>query len=253
MNTNEMSSWDLYKLGYDEHYEYKRYEVAYAIYNKVIELFPDSNEANFAKQEITSLPRNTVPDYKEAAISIDEMRESKSFVSTKNQKHTANHENGRVGVMYGESNWAKGLRTAVWISFVSNIIASFVLAYQAGGMFADWGQDIHWGFFFIVLIVSLLSTFLVTAVIMVFLDMADDISVTRQTNYEMLRLLQQGGGASSVSTGHESASKPTLSSVAAKTSPVAGDFWHCSGCGDKNSSSARYCKGCGKEKTVKVR
>ena len=83
------------------------------------------------------------------------------------------------GSSQNESGWATGLRMVAWLNLFSGVISSFVAAWQVGAMFADWGQDMNWGLFFATLIAVLLATFLTTAVIMVFADIARDISITK--------------------------------------------------------------------------
>jgi len=144
-----------------------------------------------------------------------------------------------------ESNWVTGLRLIAWTNFITGIIGAFIMAWQFAQMFGDpggWGQEPQpsWGIFFITLIGMFIATFIITAIIMVFLDMARDISVTRQVNYNMLKTLQQSGD--------EIGSKPSLSSIVAKSSSTAGETWICSQCNEKNSSTSRACKGCGKYK-----
>jgi ribosomal protein L37E len=180
--------------------------------------------------------------------------------------------------MYEETGWVKGLRVVAWINLISGIISAFVTANQLSTMFVDWGQDRNWGIFFITLIAVCILTFITTAVIMVLLDMATDISITKQINFDMLKTLQKGDVTSSDTTsgsvktaksivcsscnktydtsynscphcGYRSKeSKPSLSSIAAKSSASFGGFWMCKECDEKNPSSSRICKGCGKYK-----
>ena len=79
-----------------------------------------------------------------------------------------------------ESVWVAGMRIAAWINLISGVIGGFVTAGQVGSMAADRGQDMDWVMFFIVLIAVLILTFLTTAVIMVFLDIARDVSATKR-------------------------------------------------------------------------
>jgi|GEM_PF-4813558 len=82
-----------------------------------------------------------------------------------------------------DSIWITGLRIAAWVNFVSGIIGGFITAREVGLFFGEvvrWDEParMHFGFFLITFIVILVLTFITTAVIMVFLDMARNIAVT---------------------------------------------------------------------------
>lgn len=79
-----------------------------------------------------------------------------------------------------ESTWISALRTAAWIFLVTGVIGGIIAAYQMAHFFE---RSVGWGppepnvtIGFLVFIVSAGSTFMVTAVIMVLLDMATHIS-----------------------------------------------------------------------------
>jgi len=93
--------------------------------------------------------------------------------------------------VYHESVWVNGLRIFAQINLVSGVIGGFVAANYVGAMFADWGQNMNWELFFVILVYCLFATFLTTAVIMVFLDMATDISITKQSNSDILKTLNK--------------------------------------------------------------
>ena len=173
--------------------------------------------------------------------------------------------------MYEETTWVKGLRVLAWIIAVVGVIGGFSTAWSAARTVTPWETEFSFSTFLLILVVSLVGTFLLTASIMVLLDIAADISITRQINYDMLRVLQQNKVASSAGTAKSiecsscnrtydtsynscphcgyrpSGIKPTLSSIAAKSSS-SDDYWRCSHCSDKNPLSARNCRGCGKDK-----
>jgi len=75
------------------------------------------------------------------------------------------------------SFWIKGMKILAWIIFVLGIIGGFVLAISAGR--AGWGS-FSFGAFLGVLLGSWLLSFLSVAGIMIFLDMARDMSKIKQ-------------------------------------------------------------------------
>ena len=50
-----MESSELYKIAYDVHYKEKNLEIAYALYNKILTDFPNSQEASYAKTQISNI------------------------------------------------------------------------------------------------------------------------------------------------------------------------------------------------------
>ncbi|MCL2203000.1 MAG: hypothetical protein FWB88_03560 [Defluviitaleaceae bacterium] len=79
-----------------------------------------------------------------------------------------------------ESMWVAGLRIAAYINLISGVIGGLSIAYLLGTMTAVWGENINGGIFFFTFIAILVLTVITTAVIMVFLDMAQDISTTKR-------------------------------------------------------------------------
>jgi len=180
--------------------------------------------------------------------------------------------------MQEESVWLKGLRFFAWINLIMGVIVGFVTANQLAETFAGFYQDKNWGIFFIALISIIIIIFIITAVIMVYLDMAADISATRLINYDMYTILikdeakPEGAPAETVKHAKSVAcgscnrpydssysscphcgyrpggGKPSLSSIAAKSTPASTDAWVCPHCDEKNPASSRMCKGCGKYK-----
>ena len=171
--------------------------------------------------------------------------------------------------MYEETIWVKGLRILTWILLGVGVIGGIRTAWTSARTVAAWTGETEFAFmtFLLILIVSLVGTFIIAASIMVFLDIAANVSASKQMNYEMLRIMQQGSVKASATSvkcvrceknyestynscphcGHRE-QKPTLTSVAAKSASTSGDFWRCSECDEKNSSTSRTCRGCGKYK-----
>jgi uncharacterized membrane protein YsdA (DUF1294 family)/ribosomal protein L40E len=149
--------------------------------------------------------------------------------------------------MHEETIWVKGLRALAYILLGTGTIGGFIGAWSTARTVDNWTGATEFAFltFLLMLVVSFVGTFILVASIMVFLDIATDVAASRQIHYEMLVLMQKGSGnvASSVPSGN----KPTLSSIAAKsTSP--NDYWMCKKCDEKNPSTSRACKGCGEYK-----
>jgi uncharacterized membrane protein len=169
--------------------------------------------------------------------------------------------------MYEETIWVKGLRILTWILLVGGVIGGIYSAWTTAETMHSLTDDIILAamMLFLVLIISLVGTFIIAASIMVFLDIAADVSTSKQMTYEMLRIMQHGNAATGVKCAHcdevyngtynscplcgDREQKPTLSSVAEKsTTTLTGDFWRCTQCDEKNPSTSRTCKGCGKYK-----
>jgi len=112
---------------------------------------------------------------------MDAERISNHFKSSKSEK------------LYKESGWVEILRILAWVICVVGIISGIYSAYQLASTMNTWtGQtDFAVGLFLVVLAVSLFGTFLLTAVIMVFLDIAADVSITKQSNLDILKILKQ--------------------------------------------------------------
>jgi len=90
-----------------------------------------------------------------------------------------------------ENIWARGLRMIAFVFCVVGTVGAFYAAYQTASTVNSWtGEtDVALLLFFIVLIPMIMGTFIVTAVIIVLLDMASDINETRQSNLAMLKIL----------------------------------------------------------------
>ena len=72
---------------------------------------------------------------------------------------------------YTPSGWVTLLRVVTWLFIVAGIIGSFVYAYEVRRYFTD-----NW---FITGIVGTILTLIIAAIIMVFLDLADDVRTIR--------------------------------------------------------------------------
>lgn len=171
--------------------------------------------------------------------------------------------------MYDETIWVRGLRILTWILLGVGVIGGISSAWSTARTVNTWTGETEFAFltFLLILAVSVVGTFILAASIMVFLDIAADVSASRQINSEMLRIMQQGSFAASPTSVkctrcnkvYESTcnscphcgsreQKPTLTSIAAKSTASTDSFWWCSHCGDKNPSNVRICKGCEKYK-----
>lgn len=58
MGGNTLNSSQLYKSAYDAHYQNNDYDKALELYRKVLEDFPESNESEYAKNQIVNLEKN---------------------------------------------------------------------------------------------------------------------------------------------------------------------------------------------------
>jgi hypothetical protein len=171
--------------------------------------------------------------------------------------------------MHEETLWVKGLRWITWMVLGVGVVGGFSRAWTAARTVNPWSGETEFAFFTFLLILafSLVGTFIVAATIMVFLDIAADVSASRQMNAEMLKLMEKrlvAASAAGVKCTHcnkeyditynscphcgNREQKPTLTSVAAKSFASPGDSWVCSGCEERNPSSSRTCKGCGNYK-----
>jgi len=93
--------------------------------------------------------------------------------------------------MYQESFWILALRKLAGVFCVVGIIAGIAVALRVATIVNAGGwPGLALIVFLLVLIMSVLSTFIVTLVIMIFLDMATDASVTAQSNLKILEELQ---------------------------------------------------------------
>jgi hypothetical protein len=88
---------------------------------------------------------------------------------------------------YEESNKIKALRTLATIVFIIGIIGSISTAWDV----SRTGNDMSVGLFLLIFVGGSFGTFLFTVITMVFLDMAADISITKQSNLDILKHLQK--------------------------------------------------------------
>jgi hypothetical protein len=172
--------------------------------------------------------------------------------------------------MYDETIWAKRLRVLAWIICAGGVIGGIRIAWTSAKAINTWGgqSSFAFGTFMVILIITLVGTFLLMAVIMVFLDIATDIAITKETNFEILKTLQQNtDGTKHIKCNscnqiydtsfnscphcgyRPSGDKPSLSSIAGKIPSAAANTWVCPQCSEKTPLSLRVCKGCGKHKT----
>lgn len=106
MGGMHMAAHDLYKKAYDAHYEDNDHDRAVEGYKKVIELYPDSAEAGFARKKLPELKIKKNKDRKTENIDIEV------------DKLTP------VGVQLTTSNTMPGYKVAKTIGFVSAESAS---------------------------------------------------------------------------------------------------------------------------------
>jgi len=138
---------------------------------------------------------------------------------------------------HDESGWIKGLRIIAWINFITGIIGAFVTAWQLAQMFGD---PLRWGIFFTALIGMFIATFIITAGIMVFLDMASDISATKRISYHMFNVLKQNG----CDVPSEIAEDINITT---ETSESKDGFYLCPHCGNEVEVEVRdFCQNCKK-------
>jgi len=130
----------------------------------------DEEVASFLTETIenNSFVFDSLVDQREKANPVDISQKRDYFAEKRSHK-----------VEREESGWVTSLRILAWINLILGVIGGFVIANQLGTMTAGWGKNTNWGIFFITLIAICLFTFLTSAVIMVFLDMARDISTTK--------------------------------------------------------------------------
>jgi len=199
MSGKRLTSVELYKLSYDAHYSSNRLDVAYALYNRVIEEFPNSTEARYAAQQIpniTSRNPGITPNVEEAntAIETGVVKRLVSSMSEEEKTYYTHVEDAKSAITsYTPSVWVNGLRILAWVLCATGIIGGIYGAYQSASTLNAWAGQTEFavGLFFIILIVSFVGTFLLTAVIMVFLDMAADISIAKQSNLDILKTLNK--------------------------------------------------------------
>jgi hypothetical protein len=87
----------------------------------------------------------------------------------------------------------------VWLFCIAGVIGAFYSTWQIANIARELIQiEVSAGFILIIFGSSLFGTLLVTAVIMVLLDIASDISITKQSNLDILKKLNQQGAASGV-------------------------------------------------------
>ena len=154
-----------------------------------------------------------------------------------------------------ESIWSKGLRIAAWINFGVGIGVGFATARNVGLAFGEparWGEPAQMSIFMflVTFIASVILTFLVTAVIMLFLDMARDISITNyhssvtsQNIAEIKQILARNHSNANVSkTPLAPFAAPTKSTEPKKT--VGEGEWQCSACDHINVTASGFCKKC---------
>jgi len=109
---------------------------------------------------------------------------------------TGTHAMGGAGTNPAdESVWIRGLSLFAWAFLVVGIISGIFSAWQLGNTFGvvDWhtGQtQMNGGIFFIVLIVSVSTTFLVTAVIMTYVDLCRNVAKNTKDTAEVKEILK---------------------------------------------------------------
>ena len=148
-----------------------------------------------------------------------------------------------------ESKWVAGMRIFAWIFLVAGIIGGIYSAVQLGRTFGEFNWQtgeiqMNFGVFFITFLLSATVTFLITAAIMIFLDMASDVSAIKQhiTTYKPP---QSSDTARPVAS--PGSPKPSLSQV---TGTPGFRSKKCTQCGNTDNRStdkftAQFCTECG--------
>ena len=90
------------------------------------------------------------------------------------QRHMA-----QITANRGESVWVAGMRIAAWVAFAAVIIGGLIFAFQIG----------HVGIGILVFLGSLVVAFLSVAMLMIFLDMAQNVSVMSKDISAILSVL----------------------------------------------------------------
>jgi len=73
----------IYKEAYDAHYKMKNHPVAYALYNELVNHYPDSEEAQYAATQINNIEANTVGGFDVNSISDIEKEQVQKILCDK--------------------------------------------------------------------------------------------------------------------------------------------------------------------------
>jgi len=125
-----------------------------------------------------------------------------------------------------DSTWMKGLQFFAGINFVTGIVGGGVFARQIGLLFGEARGQMNIPWFLIVLTASIISTFLVSAVIFVYVDIARQARIAAANTIELVQK-----------------NNSKQNSDAAASSP-----WKCRSCEGHNPPGAGVCTKCGRSK-----
>jgi hypothetical protein len=173
---------DLLNIAYELYTVRLENETALGLYKMIQNMFPATPEAEIAGEHINAIIKlapNASPNFTEANWIFDSVK------IPYNMKKSIVNEVSEHGIIQ-QSIWIQLLRVTAWINLFIGIIIGITSAYQVGRMFSDFETGFNFMFFIIVLLVSIFATLITTAVIMVFLDIARDISITKQCQLKQL-------------------------------------------------------------------
>ena len=190
MDEKGLNSKELYKLAYDAHYNYRRYDVAYTLYNKVIEEYPGTDEAKYASQQLSNIMRecpSVTPNNDDANIAIDTgviipapvERNTVSDPEKEEVPEKTMITSVKVKDNPSGSIWISGMKFVAWIMFFGMIIAGIILAVatESGGLG------------FLIFVAAVIIAFLSVAMLMIFLDLAKNISKMARDVSEIKKII----------------------------------------------------------------
>lgn len=181
MSINEEHSGKLYSQAYNLHYNSGKLDVAYALYNRIIELYPDSEDANSAKFQINDIKKkypDITPAHDEDSSVFSGTEQSTS--STGNQYSGYSSYQPKTVVDHGGNLWIAGMKIFAWIVFAGIIIAGIVMAFMSNSG----------GIGFLIFLISVILAFLSVATLMIFLNLAQDVLKIKQDISEVRDMLQ---------------------------------------------------------------
>ena len=180
MSDNNQNGESLYQLAYDAHYKHKKFDLAYALYNKVIEIFPGSYQAVNAAVQINNITSNypdTVPNIDEANLTIEAGEIVSKNVEKAGEQDYCINDYSEATVDSGGNGWITGMKIVSFITFIGIIIYGITIAIQTGGGLGTF-----------VFIASFIIAFLSVGLLMVFLNLAQDVSKMTQDISEIKQI-----------------------------------------------------------------
>lgn len=139
-----------------------------------------------------------------------------------------------------ESTSASILRFLAVANCIVGVIGSIIFSWSASG--GRWGGPLM---FILLLLITLLGVFLVTAICFTLADVADNAAATKYNTEQLFRLHEKASKANNTDVQNSVAHPAHMKNTPLSNISNLSDGWICKKCEDKNKPAAVSCRSCG--------